>query len=288
MLGVRVLTLMVKLLLTALARPVAAAVNCLPLPAALTWTLAKLSEPLPALVPMSSAVVPASGPVPAVKVSVTVLLAPRPTAELLPNVSWLTSVGGAVGGGAGVAELVLDLDDRLLGEDDAGGGGGGGLGLDEKLAGGARDLGQLAKAGEAVGDAGHTGEAGAAGLGDVAAGQGRARARAHADILPGQLVRRAAGAVGAAVSDVEGEAGGGDAQGNGGAVGEVVDVSAGTRAAVQQNRWRRAAGGRWDRRGIDGLAQVARGAGVEIGIAAVDGRDRVSARGQLGADLKCG
>src|SRR5439155_27269925 len=98
MLGVTVAALMVKLLLTALTRPVADATSCLFVPAALTWRLVNVTVPLPALVPTSSAVVPASDPGPLVKAKDTVLLAPRPTAELFPNWSWLRRAGCGLNG----------------------------------------------------------------------------------------------------------------------------------------------------------------------------------------------
>ena len=49
--------------------------------------------PLPAAVPKSSVTVPWRVPVPLVRVSVTVRLAPSPTVELLLNVSWVRITG---------------------------------------------------------------------------------------------------------------------------------------------------------------------------------------------------
>ena len=71
---------MLKILLTALLKPLALAVNCLLVPAEPTCRLLKLTKPLPALVPMSMTA-PRSGPEPLVSVSVILLLEPRPTAE---------------------------------------------------------------------------------------------------------------------------------------------------------------------------------------------------------------
>ena len=59
------------LLLAMLLRPLALAVNCLPVPAALTCRPEKLTRPLPAAVPISSDVVPRSEPVPALTLRVT-------------------------------------------------------------------------------------------------------------------------------------------------------------------------------------------------------------------------
>ena len=88
----------VKVLLAALVRPLALAVNCLFVPAESTRKSLKLTMPLPAVVPMSSVVVPSSGPVPALSVTVAGWLPARPTVELLPNWSllrrtgWVTSI----------------------------------------------------------------------------------------------------------------------------------------------------------------------------------------------------
>ena len=79
--------------LVALVRPVALTVNCLPLPAALTVRPENVTVPLPAPVPMSRLAVPWSEPVPALSVSVTVLLAPIPTVESLPYASRVFTTG---------------------------------------------------------------------------------------------------------------------------------------------------------------------------------------------------
>ena len=73
--------------LTALAKVLALAVSCLLLPAASMRKLLKLTVPLPALVPMSKVVVPCSGPVPLLKLKLTLRLAPTPVVLLLPKAS---------------------------------------------------------------------------------------------------------------------------------------------------------------------------------------------------------
>src|SRR5436309_15998410 len=98
--------LTVKVLLTALVKPLALAVNCLLVPAESISRLVKVATALPAVVPMSKLVVPTRGPVPVVKVRVTILLAGRPGVETLPNWSRARTPGcvarvGPVGGEAG-------------------------------------------------------------------------------------------------------------------------------------------------------------------------------------------
>ena len=93
MLPVTVAWLTLKLVLIAPARPVAAAVNCFPAPALLIWTLVKITVPLPAPAPMSREPFPRSEPVPALTLSVTVLLVPSPLTESFPNESRLLRTG---------------------------------------------------------------------------------------------------------------------------------------------------------------------------------------------------
>ena len=83
----------VNTLLTALLRPLALAVNCLLVPAASIRRSLKLAVPLPAPVPMSMLVVPWSGPVPPVRLTVRVRLPGRPTVDKLPKASWLWATG---------------------------------------------------------------------------------------------------------------------------------------------------------------------------------------------------
>src|SRR2546425_5978537 len=85
--------LTVKVLLTALVKPLALAVNCLLVPAESISRLVKVATALPAVVPMSKLVVPTRGPVPVVKVRVTILLAGRPVVETLPNWSRARTTG---------------------------------------------------------------------------------------------------------------------------------------------------------------------------------------------------
>ena len=83
-----------KELLTALVKPLLTlAVNCLPVPAALTDSPENAAVPLPAPVPISIAVVPWSVPVPVLTAMVTSLLVPIPTVESFPNGSRLLSAG---------------------------------------------------------------------------------------------------------------------------------------------------------------------------------------------------
>ena len=80
--------------LTALVKPLLTlAVNCLPVPAALTVSPENDTVPLPAAVPISIEVVPWSEPPPALTAMVTILLAPIPTMESFPNGSRLLSAG---------------------------------------------------------------------------------------------------------------------------------------------------------------------------------------------------
>jgi hypothetical protein len=82
--------------LVELVKLLALAVNCLPVPAVLTLSPAKLTMPLPALVPISSAGVPRSKPL--LTLRLTNLLLPSPTTESLPNGScvFTTGVGGVL------------------------------------------------------------------------------------------------------------------------------------------------------------------------------------------------
>src|SRR5439155_21596292 len=77
--------LTVKVVLTALVKPLAVAVNCLLVPAESISRLVNVATALPAAVPMSRLVVPSSGPVPVVRDRVTILLAGRPVVEVLLN-----------------------------------------------------------------------------------------------------------------------------------------------------------------------------------------------------------
>ena len=82
-----------NILLTALLKPLALAVNCLLVPTEPTCRFVKLTRPLPALVPMSMVGGHRSGPEPFVSVSVRLLLGPRPTAESFPNWSRVRRMG---------------------------------------------------------------------------------------------------------------------------------------------------------------------------------------------------
>ena len=76
-----------NVLLTAELRPLALAVNCLPVPAASISRLLNAAVPLPAAVPISAVVVPCKGPLPPLKAIATLRLAGRPEAERFPNAS---------------------------------------------------------------------------------------------------------------------------------------------------------------------------------------------------------
>src|SRR5882724_8916553 len=76
---------MVKTPLRALVKAVALAVNCLLFPAESISRSVNVARPLPAAVPMSKLDDPNIGPVPAVSVRVTILLAASPVVERLPN-----------------------------------------------------------------------------------------------------------------------------------------------------------------------------------------------------------
>ena len=89
MLPVTVTGFTVKAVLVALVRPVLLARSCLPVPAVSTAKPEKLTMPLPAAVPMSSAVIPWSEPLPLLRLRLAVWLLPRPTVELLPKGSWV-------------------------------------------------------------------------------------------------------------------------------------------------------------------------------------------------------
>jgi len=84
---------LVNTLLIALLKPLALAVNCLFVPAESISKLLNVIKPLPAFVPISCVVVPSSGPVPPVSVTVTLLLAARPMVELFPNWSRVRTTG---------------------------------------------------------------------------------------------------------------------------------------------------------------------------------------------------
>ena len=85
--------LTVNTLLTPLVNPLALAVNCLFVPTESISRLVKVATPLPAAVPKSRLVVPSNGPVPAVSVKVTILLAVKPEAERFPNWSLVRRTG---------------------------------------------------------------------------------------------------------------------------------------------------------------------------------------------------
>src|SRR6266567_2307194 len=80
-------------LLSALVKPLAAALNCLLVPAESISKSVQLTTPLPAPVPMSRLVVPKRGPVPLVTVKVTIWLGGSPLVESLPNWSRLRTTG---------------------------------------------------------------------------------------------------------------------------------------------------------------------------------------------------
>src|SRR5688572_7860372 len=94
--------LTVNTLLRPLVNPLALAVNCLLLPVESISRLVKVATPLPAAVPRSRLVVPSNGPVPALSVKVTILLAVNPDVETFPNWSlerttgWVASNAPAV------------------------------------------------------------------------------------------------------------------------------------------------------------------------------------------------
>ena len=94
--------LTLKTLLTVEPRPAALAVNCL-FPAASISRLLKPARPFPAAVPMSSVVVPWSGPVPEARPMVTFRLAGNPKLELFPNASWLRRTGWVPNGAPAIA-----------------------------------------------------------------------------------------------------------------------------------------------------------------------------------------
>src|SRR5437667_4858444 len=96
--------LTVKVLLTALVKPLALAVNCLLVPAESISRLVNVATALPAAVPMSRLAVPRRGPVPVIRVRVTILLAGRPVVELLPNWSRARTTGCVGSSAPAVAE----------------------------------------------------------------------------------------------------------------------------------------------------------------------------------------
>src|SRR5262245_39153959 len=77
--------LTLNVLLRALLRPLALALSCLLVPAASMRRSLKATTPLPALLPISRLVVPCNGPVPLLRLRVTLKLAANPTALSLPN-----------------------------------------------------------------------------------------------------------------------------------------------------------------------------------------------------------
>ena len=87
------MTLTLNKLLSALVKPLELAVSCFALPARSICRLVNVTRPLPAFVPMSRLVSPNNAPVPELSVMVTSRLAGKPTAESLPNWSWLLSAG---------------------------------------------------------------------------------------------------------------------------------------------------------------------------------------------------
>src|SRR5439155_17775526 len=95
---------MVKAVLTALVKPLALAVNCLLVPAESISRLVNVATALPAAVPISRLAVPRRGPVPVVRVRVTILLAGRPVVELLPNWSRARTTGCVPRSAPAVAE----------------------------------------------------------------------------------------------------------------------------------------------------------------------------------------
>ena len=94
----------VKVLLTPLLKPLALAVNCLLVPAESISRFVNVATALPAAVPMSRLVVPRRGPVPVVRVRVTILLAGRPVVETLPNWSRARTTGCVPRSAPAVAE----------------------------------------------------------------------------------------------------------------------------------------------------------------------------------------
>src|SRR5204863_2708812 len=86
-------TLTVKAALTALGRPEPLAVSTLPEPTESMRKLVNRAVPLPAAVPMSKVLVPWSGPVPLLRLTVTGILAGKPAAVLLPNWSSVRTIG---------------------------------------------------------------------------------------------------------------------------------------------------------------------------------------------------
>ena len=71
----------VKAALTSLVKPDALAVSCLPAPAESIRKLVNVAVPLPAAVPMSRVLVPWSGPVPLLRLTVTFRLLGKPYVE---------------------------------------------------------------------------------------------------------------------------------------------------------------------------------------------------------------
>src|SRR5882724_10818636 len=84
--------LTVKVLLTALVRPVALAVSCL-LPAVSISRVLKDARPFPAAKPMSAVVAPCNDPPPLLRLKVRVRLAGKPFVELFPKLSRLLTTG---------------------------------------------------------------------------------------------------------------------------------------------------------------------------------------------------
>ena len=73
--------------------PEALAVSCLLVPAESIRKSLNTAVPLPAAVPRSRVVVPWSGPVPVLKLTITGRLAGRPAVVTLPNWSWVWITG---------------------------------------------------------------------------------------------------------------------------------------------------------------------------------------------------
>ena len=90
--------------------------SCLLVPALSISRLLKATWPLPALVPASKLVLPSSGPLPELKLSVTGRLPPRPIVESFPNWSWVLTAGCAPKGAPAVAEPGWAENARRLAE----------------------------------------------------------------------------------------------------------------------------------------------------------------------------
>ena len=93
------------MLLSALVKPPALAVNCLVARLASISKFEKAATPFPAAVPISRFVLPSNGPLPDVKVTVSTLFGGRPTVESLPNWSRARTTGWIPKGAPAMAEL---------------------------------------------------------------------------------------------------------------------------------------------------------------------------------------